>query len=916
MILDYQYSKNLRKFSISYVTETGGKKVLDYNVSRFKTWYLDPNGKYENWDGRRCSPKMTNNPGAYDLRTFMRELPAEIRQKLEGKFNPRLYTFDIEVEVDEKEFPEPSQAKFPVQTISVVNDQLDTIVMGLKEMEDPEGNLQRLFDEYLESSPFYRSLELKKKPVIRYIRFESERAMLEYFLENIVAKSPVIAGWNSLLFDWQYIQNRVKYYYPDIQFSKCSISKTLYRKNCQDMRGESVSLQLPLHTLVLDMMDIIGTFDLAVMPIKESLSLDYIASNSIGLHKIKYKGDLQKLYEEDYPTYVFYNAIDSVLVQLLDKKFKTLNILEAQALLIKDKVSFTFSKIAITEAAFFDLWYNDGIKIVQPDIHGRVRENLEGAYVSTPVHGIHAWTACLDFASLYPSCQAGTNISVENYIGTLGKEFTEEQINVFKQDRNYFVSVNNNVYKNDKDYILKRIQLKLKKERAFGKYLSKQLDALVMSDIEHISKGVKRKNIFYPENIVKDLNELGYNIICTDDLYKVDLIKFRNDLKNQITYYQSYEQSCKLVGNSCYGGISHIMNDFYLLACAQDTTAEGRALIHKMNKHIPEFFQKEWYNLTNLHKELDIKLNGKHPDNMVVIIYNDTDSAYISYENLVKTIEGWDKMTFRQQVDVIIGIHTKFLNEHNRKYIAEWYESRHASSIHEFELEVLGKGLWLKDTKKRYMMLLYYKDGKYYDEDDLPMKVKGLEIVKSSYPSAARDTLKKISRMLLETNDTDENHILSILNQQMQQSKQSWLQADLESICPSVSVNKYTEYVVSDNLPEGPVLKPKCPFAVRGLATYNNIRQINNLSGDPIYGGKLKYYVVQPQSIKKKRQDEMVFCFPPSEYPDWAPRYAPINRRAMFEKCVLDPFNRILEGIGFGTLSYDGFIGSFVGALF
>lgn len=301
---------------------------------------------------------------------------------------------------------------------------------------------------------------------------------------------------------------------------------------------------------------------------------------------------------------------------------------------------------------------------------------------------------------------------------------------------------------------------------------------------------------------------------------------------------------------------------------------------------------------------------------LVKLIYGDTDSVFLGYEGLTQTIEGWDQMSFHDKLEVIVKLHTEYVNSNNDKFMKEYYAKRHANSIHELELETIASsGVWL-NVKKRYAEILAWKDGKYYDEDDLPMKVKGLEIVKSSYPKIARDILKKLSRSLLEINSIDENHILSILNQQMQQSKQSWLQADLESICPSVSVNKYTEYVVSDNLPEGPVLRLKCPFAVRGLATYNNIRQINNLPGDPIYGGKLKYYVVQPQSIKKKRQDEMVFCFPPSEYPEWAPRYAPINRRAMFEKCVLDPFNRILEGIGFGTLSYDGFIGSFAGTLF
>ena len=72
-------------------------------------------------------------------------------------------------------------------------------------------------------------------------------------------------------------------------------------KNYTDLRNNKVRLAIPNHTLLVDMMDVIGTFDMVVMPIKESLSLDYIASESVGVGKIKYDGDLQKLFEEDYP---------------------------------------------------------------------------------------------------------------------------------------------------------------------------------------------------------------------------------------------------------------------------------------------------------------------------------------------------------------------------------------------------------------------------------------------------------------------------------------------------------------------------------------------------------------------------------------------------------------------------------------
>ena len=204
------------------------------------------------------------------------------------------------------------------------------------------------------------------------------------------------------------------------------------------------------------------------------------------------------------------------------------------------------------------------------------------------------------------------------------------------------------------------------------------------------------------------------------------------------------------------------------------------------------------------------------------ILVHNTDSLYLCYDNLINTIEGSENWTDRQKTEFLAKLNQEFLDEHNRKFIYDFYKEKHGDSCHEFELETIARsGVWL-NVKKRYAQILTWKDGKYYDEDDLPMKVKGLEIVKSSYPEFARNILKKLVRSLLESENIDETSVLSSLNIIMQDYKQSWLQADLESICPSVSVNKYTEYVISDNLSAGPELRPKCPFAVRGLATYNN----------------------------------------------------------------------------------------------
>lgn len=929
MILDYNYHKQKHQLSFSYINEHGGKNILKYNVSKFKSYVESLDGRYNNWNGKKCDVRMVDKPEWTEIKTFIEELSDADKKLLLGKTNPRLYTFDIEVKVDPREFPEPSEAKFPILTISIVNDHLDAIVLGIKKLSNPEA-LQKRYEEWLDTSEFYKKLGLSR-PTARYIEFETEEEMLKYFLQQIVAKCPVMAGWNSLGFDWYYIQQRIKLHYPNISFNMCSFDWTMKFKNITNFKNEKIRLSMPNHTLILDMMDVIGTFDMAVMPIKENLSLNYISTESIGMSKIEYDGDLQHLYETDYATYVFYNMIDSVLVQLIDKKFKTLSILYTQSLICRNDISTAFSKIKITESMFFNYFFDHGIKVVPSGRFTGDRGTLLGAYVRQPTPGKHQFVCCNDFASLYPSVIVSCNLSIENYMGSLADgTFTEEDLEPYKKDPNYFVSVNGCVYKNDKDYSFKIIQAGLKKLRGVTKYLSKELDATVMSDIDHILENRKPNPKPYSDNVVEAVKELGYDVRSSADLQKAfdealyDLKELKRVLQNEITFMICKEQAIKLIMNSMYGGSSHVAFEWFNIHLANDITGEGRNLIHIMEHHIPRFFQQNWATMTDLHNKLGISIDPKVRINpeyeekftkdlgiMAQPVAGDTDSIYFCYEGLLNTIAGVKKMSITEKARIIERLNTEFLNQHNKEIMVNYYRGRNTRNvdtdmIHEFELETIAYSEIRLDVKKRYSQMLIWKDGKYFDEDHLKQKTRGLEMVKSSYPAPARKILADLVKTLLMTED---NNLIHILNNEMQVGRQSWMNMDVESISPAISVNGYTKYIISDDDPTtGVVVEKGCPFAVRGLAYYNWLRQTKGLLGDPLYGGKMKYYIVKPNQPKRRSDSDIIFTFQPSALPKWAEKYAPIDKGALFSKCVLDPFNRILGAIGMKELSPTGYI--------
>lgn len=286
-----------------------------------------------------------------------------------------------------------------------------------------------------------------------------------------------------------------------------------------------------------------------------------------------------------------------------------------------------------------------------------------------------------------------------------------------------------------------------------------------------------------------------------------------------------------------------------------------------------------------------------------ILVHN---SLYISYDSLVKSIDGSETWDIAKTRDFIAKFALEFMNDHNREFMEQYYATRFGKSVQNFELETIAlSGCWL-DVKKRYAQILLWKDGKIFDIDDLPLKIKGLEMVKSSVPKAAREGLKRMVRYLLE--DNEEDYVTQRLNIKMQDEKKKYFNADLEDICASTGINGYTKYIADDSDPSGLKVNSKCPVGPRALGNYNWIRQKYGLPGEPMYGGsKFKIYMYHPKG-SGPRDDIQYFAFQRGRYPKWADEYAPVSRDEMFRQYMIDPFNRILEAIGYQTLNPDGSI--------
>lgn len=299
-----------------------------------------------------------------------------------------------------------------------------------------------------------------------------------------------------------------------------------------------------------------------------------------------------------------------------------------------------------------------------------------------------------------------------------------------------------------------------------------------------------------------------------------------------------------------------------------------------------------------------------------ILVHN---SLYICHGDLVENIEKCIHditLTYDQKSKITVSLHKDFLDSANNEFMTNYYASRGVDSIHEFELETIAsRGFWL-NVKKRYSQSIAWKDGKFFKEQDQPIKTKGLELIKASYPTLARTLLKDYVTEILQPSDPKNTnlkdlhaHLFNITNKYRERwcSKGNTVE-DIDEICPSSSVNGYFNYVLNDNPPE---FAPKTPAHVRGLAMYNWFRQqyLNSgkyniqEAGSPVYGGKCRVYLSKGTSKLPKHTP---FTFVPKSCPQWAldkDSPVPIDKLKMFEKCVIDPINRILKPIGMDMLS-------------
>ena len=356
--------------------------------------------------------------------------------------------------------------------------------------------------------------------------------------------------------------------------------------------------------------------------------------------------------------------------------------------------------------------------------------------------------------------------------------------------------------------------------------------------------------------------------------------------------YFNLEQSIKIFINSIYGATGNAYFKGYNVNLAEAVTIQGQDVSKYASACIDEYMMNYWHLDTQLHKALGIK-NVNKINEKSTTIYMDTDSCYITFAPLLKSC-GYSG----DPSEFILKIRDLRLNAFLKKKFDEYAIKFNTKNIQDLELEKISRSA-IMVAKKKYILDLAWKDPGVFYKPQEKIKFVGVEIVQGSTPKFARKALKELIELVCRQG---KNIIYADVVKVLRDYKKEFCMQSPEDISKTQSLGDYEKYCLKDK--DEILLAPKCPQNVRASAVYNhkvlNNKKLKSKYGLIKTGDKVKFY--------STKDENEVFGFLPGNFPyEFAPE---IDYDTQFEKMIIDPFNRILETIGFnpvpGMLIYAG----------
>lgn len=546
-----------------------------------------------------------------------------------------------------------------------------------------------------------------EKDNVTVVMYESESNLLYGFLDLYEQIAPtIITGWNSDYFDVPYLYNRIKQQCGANTAGRLSpIGKLKYSqfRNKWSIAGVSS----------LDYLDLYKKFTYTQQP---TYRLDAIGKVEVGMGKIQYDGSLDQLFKDDLNKFIEYNLQDVRIIVEIDKKLKLIELVRGICHLGHVQYEdYSFSS-KFLEGTIVTYLHRKGIIVTNKPLGGRElmndrmendEEGFAGAYVKEPTPGLYDWVYSLDLQSLYPSVIMSLNISPETKIGFVTNWNVEDHVQGKLEE--YVIKGTTG----DDEVVLPRDK--------FLKYMNNE------------------KFLISSNGVLYSTVHMGIIPEVLDQWFK-ERVEYKNLMKKHknegnvelAEFYDRRQHIQKIFLNSLYGVLGLPIFRFFDLDNALAVTASGQEVIKNSAKFVNELY------------------NSQLLDAEDYCVYIDTDSLYFSAMPLFKqSSKGYAHKEFT--IKLARGVEKK-LNEYYDAMAKELF----FCTSHRLYIKgesVAETAVWI--AKKRYAMNVVYDLESNLDVQN-KMKVKGLDVVRSTFPPAFRNFMNEMMTDILAKVPKDE----------------------------------------------------------------------------------------------------------------------------------------------------------------
>lgn len=680
----------------------------------------------------------------------------------------------------------------------------------------------------------------KKIKNCEYVYCETEQQLLQCYLNYVNRSVPdVISGWNSEGFDMPYIINRSARVLGEDSIKQLSPIENVYSRLTTGAFGKEQQRWYISGVSCVDYLDIYKKFSIGL---RESYKLDAIAELELGERKVDYGNtNLSALADDDWQTFVEYNVQDVNLLVKMEDKLRYLELLRMLA----------YTGLTTIESAMGTLSVITGATVIKARskklvIPTFIKDNVnaskyEGAYVGEPQRGFQHDIISFDANSLYPNTMISLNLSPETKVGKV----TEKD-----DDYVYIQHVNGKHFKLTHD--------------KFMEFIKK--DDIAISKAK-VLFSQKRKGII-PE-IVDEIYQQRVEVKKQHKKLKIQMTKMSEDhedyakIKRQAEQLDIKQFTLKILINTVYGYFGNKHAPIGDPDIARSITLTGQAVIKKSNDILREYIESRG-------------ASGPDP-----VIYNDTDSSYISIERLMKQ----DGKLFHENSKITPEAyeHAQSVEDHLNQEITKWSEKilNSKDSRFVFKRECMSDvGVFLQ--KKRYVLRVL-------DDEGIPMnkfKYTGVEVVRSTIPAPIKPYIKKIIETMLDSETR------STTNDVFLQAYDTFKELGVEDYSFVMGISDYEKY---SSKCSGFVTCKGMPIHVKAAYHYNQLIDKLDLAGEHEKietGDKVRYfYVTQPNKYGIKAI-AYKYYFPKQFQQIFEP-----DKEKMFEKIIYSIIERFYEAV-------------------